>query len=179
MNLLSKVHGLFWDHLRMLSRGRSLFKLVSGAVEAGYGAETITVEVGFIGLPNTNGMNHTCPLPVLHILSPCWHNPYPYSSATKISQFQCCNQSLRVSQKKPLRNDQFNVKIDWQKYHFLQYTMNCLSLSEPFMHKVPVNIQKSVFHFGNPSIKTIMMFEMFYQWINKRYVSNWHSKRDI
>ena len=33
------------------------FELVSEAVKAGYSAETITVEIGYRGLPNINGLN--------------------------------------------------------------------------------------------------------------------------
>ena len=42
------------------------FELVSEAVKAGYSAETITVEVGSRGLPNTNGLNRLKHLLQIH-----------------------------------------------------------------------------------------------------------------
>ena len=53
------VHSLFWDLFEDAVHMKEdwYFKLVAGAVEAGYSAETITVEVGSRGLPNIAGVN--------------------------------------------------------------------------------------------------------------------------
>ena len=67
-DLPSRAHILFetlFDDVVTKNEDR-YFELVSEAVKAGYSAETITVEVGSRGLPNTNGLNRLKHLLQIH-----------------------------------------------------------------------------------------------------------------